>query len=425
MPADPELLADVLGAVVGAADSTEVLDRVAHLLVPRLADVVLADRLDDPDVVTRVAAVTMPGSPTLKGALGGPDARRSSSHAGGMLALITDAPAMVLRQTRAQLEAGVRSSDARRRAQATGALALGIVDLVAIGLASREHVLGVLTFASTTRPFGDDALGAMVQVATVTSLALDNARLLAAQRNVAAAMQTSLLPPLPEVAGLTLAARYDPAAQGLDVGGDWYDAFRLPDGGIAVVIGDVTGHDASAATRMAELRNLLRAVAVDRAEPPAATLTRLDLAAARLGVDASATCLFARLDPLPGSSRWRLRWSSAGHLPLLLHTRGHVELLETPADLMLGIDAGTGRTEHEREVGPGDLLLLCSDGLVEDRTSSLDERLAVLAATVQRHGALDPESLCEVLLSELVGGGSSDDVALLLVRIEDAAVTPT
>ena len=303
------------------------------------------------------------------------------------------------------------------RAQAVLARQLGATDVVVLGLGSRDRPVGVLSLVTTGAALDEEALALARDVAGALGLALDALRLREVQRDLALALQASLLPPLPQVAGLELAARCAPAASGLDVGGDWYDVFAPgPDGVLDLVIGDAAGHDTRSATRMAELRNALRTLAVDRAAGPAEVLERLDRALAALGVDGGATCLHARLAPPDGDGSRRLTWSSAGHLPPVLVVDGRARLLDGPADLMLGVDAGTRRAEASVVLAPGDVLLLCTDGLVEHRRIDLDTRLEVLRAAVERVGGDDPEALADQLLAELTPD-SEDDVALLVVRL--------
>jgi len=272
----------------------------------------------------------------------------------------------------------------------------------------------VLTVGRVAQRFQDEQIALLADLALLAGLALDGARLLQVQRSVSAALQTTLLPPLPVLAGLTLAARYLPAGQGLEVGGDWYDVFALPNGMVSLVIGDATGHDVVAAASMAQLRNLLRASAVDRCEPPDATLARLDRTTAELGASASTTCLYAQLERT--ASGQRLRWSSAGHLPPVRLRGATAELLETPPDLMLGVDPLSQRAEHVCELDPGDVLVLFTDGLVEDRRIGLDDRLDLLVRLVERAAGEHPEQLCDQLVRELAG--REDDVAVLVVRLD-------
>jgi len=411
---DAAFLTALLRVTARAADADEVLRLAGALIVEQVGDWVLADRLADPDLVVRVAALGPDGPLALPALSGLEQPRRSSAFSGGALRRLSAAATPVLHLSADDLEALLDSKDPRLRAQAELTAALGTLEVVVFGTGARGRLNGVLSVGRTTTPFSAADLALLELVALQVGLALDAARLLEAQRGVSAAMQTSLLPPLPLVPGLDLAARYQAAAQGLDVGGDWYDAFTLPDGAIAVVIGDATGHDTTAAVRMSELRNQLRALAVDRCERPSATLTRLDRTGRALAGDASATCLYAQLRR--DGSGWRLRWSSAGHLPPVLVRAGHAELAQTPPDLMLGVDPDSPRSDHEARLDSGDLVLLCTDGLVEQRRVPLDERLEVLLELVARSPGLHPEALAELVLGTLAQDGD-DDVALLAVRV--------
>jgi sigma-B regulation protein RsbU (phosphoserine phosphatase) len=409
-------LAGLAVELAGLSDSSDVLHAAAGHLVRDLASWCIADLLTDPDLVTRVVTLGRDGPLNLPPELGGADARRSSAGSGGLLVALASAPSAVLRFTGERLQQLTASEDPRTRNQARLMLTLGATDLLVMGLKARSALLGVLVVARTDGAFSDDDLAVLDGAGAITAMALDNARLLGNQRSVSAAMQTSLLPPLPTYDGITLAARYHPAMSGLDVGGDWYDAFGLPAGGLALVLGDVTGHDANAAAKMAELRNLLRAVACHQGFSPASTLSALEETTARLAVEAGATCLLATVDP-PSEGVRRLRWSSAGHLPPLLLREGKAQFLDTAADLMLGVEHGSTRTEHSTELLTGDLLVLYSDGLVEDRRSHLDERLALLARAAVEAPHPDPDYLVDWLLQEMAAGGS-DDVALLAARVD-------
>lgn len=410
----PGLLERVLEAVAGPADASRVLSELAAVLVPASADWCLADLLTPPDLVTRVVALGRDGPLVLPPDQGGVEARRSSSSAVGVLAGLVDAPGRPLRLTAADLAGLADAPDERTRAQADLARSLGSVEVVLLGLTSRAELLGVLVLGRTDRAFTDDELRDLTAAARLTGLALDGARVREAQRGVSAALQRSLLPQLPVVPGLSLAARFAPADAALAVGGDWYDAFALPDGRVAVVVGDATGHDVQAATRMAELRTLLRALAVDRQEGPARTLSRLDRAAAHLGPELSGTCVYLLLDLASRTAQW----SSAGHLPPVLLRDGRAALLETRPDLMLGVRERTERHDHALDLRPGDLLVLCTDGLVEDRRSGLDQRLEDLRQAVELDGALGPEAVVDRLLRRMASG--EDDVAVLAVRVDGA-----
>ena len=414
-----ELLPRAVRALSGSTNAARALTDLAGLLVPELADWCLADEMQPPDLVTRLVAVGRDGPLGLPLGLGPVEIRRYSAQAVGLLARLVDAPGRRLRLSAAQLGSLTASPDERVRAQAELAMALGTTDVLLLGLTSQDDVLGVLTLGRSGGEFSSRDVEQLTDVAALAGLALDRVRLRRLQRSISTALQQSLLPELPRVSGLTLAARFTPAGQGLDVGGDWYDAFLLPDGGVAVVVGDATGHDALAAARMAQLRNLLRAVAVDRLDPPAGTLTRLDEILDHVASGLSGTCVYAQVtSTVQGSS---LRWSSAGHLPPVLLRAGVAELLDTPPDLMLGVQLDTPRHDHVRDLQEGDLLVLYTDGLVEDRRTGLDQRLEVLRRLVEQHASDGPEVLADHLIRELAS--REDDVAVLVARV-DSPVSP-
>ena len=242
----------------------------------------------------------------------------------------------------------------------------------------------------------------------------------AEQRALSDRLQQALLTPPPEPDHLHVVVRYQPAAHHAQVGGDWYDAFLQPDGATVLVIGDVVGHDSSAAAAMGQLRGLLRALAYDNDEPLAATLTRTERAARGLAVSTMASVLLARIErrpDVPVTGRRTLRWTNAGHPPpILLAPDGSTRVLETKPDLVLGVDPDARRTEHRLELPDDHTLLLFTDGLVERRDSDLDEGIARLRAALTDLGTTPLEELADVLLGRLVPEHGADDVALLAVR---------
>ncbi|MFC3690114.1 SpoIIE family protein phosphatase [Aquipuribacter hungaricus] len=260
------------------------------------------------------------------------------------------------------------------------------------------------------------------EVVARAALALDNARLHRQRRHLVEELQRSMLTEPPQPDHLQVTVRYRPAADDVQVGGDWYDAFLQPDGATVLVIGDVVGHDSAAAAAMAQVRTLLRAVAADRGEAPARVLTRVDTVMDTLQVVSTATVVVARLEQteeelLRGVSR--LRWANAGHPPpVLLGADGSTRVLEADeADLLLGIDPGTGRADREVLVERGSTLLLYTDGLVERRGQSLDEGIALLRTRLEELADLPLDELCDRLLDRLVPERADDDVALVAVRL--------
>jgi serine phosphatase RsbU (regulator of sigma subunit) len=407
-----QLLARAVRSLSTTVDGGRAMADLAQVLVPEAADWCLVDLLEPPDLVTRVVALGAAGPLDLPAEHGDVQARRSSAQAAGILSRLVDAPGRRLRLTAADLAAAAGSPDLRTRRQAELAQTLGTAEVLVLGLVNGDDLLGVLSVGRCGRGFEHADAERLSDVASAAGLALSGVRLRELQRSVSTALQRSLLPPLPVVPGLALAARFVPAVQGLAVGGDWYDAFPLPDRSVAVVVGDATGHDAQAAARMAELRNLLRGTAVDAQQPPADTLSRLDRVIDHLTPELSGTCVYVQLD-LAGR---RLRWSSAGHLPPVLLRDGAAELLETQPDLMLGVRADTERVDHERDLQAGDVLVLYTDGLVEERRTPLDARLEAVRQAVQELSGRDVEQVADALVRQLPSG--DDDVAVLVLHVE-------
>jgi serine phosphatase RsbU (regulator of sigma subunit) len=213
---------------------------------------------------------------------------------------------------------------------------------------------------------------------------------------------------------MAVAVRYQPAANDAQVGGDWYDAFTLPDDRLLVVVGDVAGHDESAAAAMAQIRNLVRGIAWTGEGRPSRVLQDLDRTMLGLRVDVVATAQLVRAERR--GERLHLTWSSAGHPPPVhLRADGTAGLLLRKPDLLLGIDAETDRADHELILEAGESLVLYTDGLVERRGTSITDGLDWLEAELAGRGTLTAEQVCDHLLG-VVGDLADDDVALLVVR---------
>ncbi|MFP5219867.1 MAG: SpoIIE family protein phosphatase, partial [Actinomycetes bacterium] len=277
------------------------------------------------------------------------------------------------------------------------------------------------------REFTVDDVAMMEGFAAQVAQALRRISAAAAERASAAAaarlseaLQRSLLTEPPQPDELVIAVRYEPAAQEAQVGGDWYDAFLTESGSTLLVIGDVTGHDRTAAAAMAQIRNVLRGIAVDSTDPPAALLTRLDRAAHRLGIDALATALLVRVEGTPGQRR--IRWSNAGHPPAVLrHPDGTATVLDAEPDLLLGMDRHSPRTDHVTDLPDGSLLVLFTDGLVERRGYSIDVGIKRVVDAVVVLDHVDAGRAADAVVA---AGEQSheDDIAVLVVQ---AGPTPS
>lgn len=302
-------------------------------------------------------------------------------------------------------------------------------------------VLAVLVLRATAvRPWDADYARFMVVMSTTVAAALrdvvrrrahDDALRLRALRSeqerarateVSLALQRAVLTDPPKFDDLEVVVHYQPAAAERDIGGDWYDAFATRDGSTFVVIGDVIGHDLGAAVVMGQLRALVRAIGYDSQETPARVLQRVDAAidGLALGSAATATALVARVERTPGQRPGRLRtvrWSSAGHPPpIVVRADGRSEILAVRNDLLLGMDPGAPRRDHTVDIGPGDTLVLYTDGLIETRDSGLRARLDQLARVLEGTHTADLGSVVQTALSGMLEATADDDVAIVMVR---------
>jgi sigma-B regulation protein RsbU (phosphoserine phosphatase) len=314
------------------------------------------------------------------------------------------------------------------RRATVGYTLIALVTAALLGVHEQQYTAET-SLAQLIRLFGVGLGGAVAVVACTLRLRREEEmRRLSTQAattraavQVAEVLQRNLLGPPPQVAHLETAVRYLPATRHAEVGGDWYDAFRIPDGTTMLVIGDVAGHDAPAAATMAQTRGMLRAVAQSVPGSPTAVLAALDRAFTNLDMHTLVTVTVATLDlrPVAAGARGpvRLCWSNAGHPPpVLIGADGTVELLERTPNRLLGVSPDARRVDHEIELHPGDTLLLYTDGLVERRTVPLDEGTAWLVRELSRIGREPLDRLCDDLVAEM-GTDRDDDVALLAVRL--------
>ncbi len=232
------------------------------------------------------------------------------------------------------------------------------------------------------------------------------------EQNAAHRLQRALLPVLTEDRpGLEVSAGYRPAERTHDVGGDWYDLFTVPGDRIGLVVGDVVGHDLSAAAAMARLQTALRILA-QSGDGPAGTLSGLDRASDQIAGAFMTTVGYADYHPPTAT----LRYACAGHLPPLLLTADGARFLWGGRSAPVGV-AGVDRIEAEQHVPPGSTLIWYTDGLVERVTVPLPESLARLAERAAPLHGHDPAELCGRLLDEVSDGDTlRDDAVVLCVR---------
>jgi PAS domain S-box-containing protein len=343
----------------------------------------------------------------------------SPGHPGGDIPL--DIPSVVTLAITTRRPVLVENPDGLRRTFAEVAdldLFLSHTDeraWVGMPLLAAGSAIGALRFSfSRPRKITDEERVFLEALAGQCALAVERASLFEREHTTAETLQRSLLPDrLPSVPGIILDARYLPVTRNMEIGGDWYDAFRLPDGRLAVAAGDVMGKGLSAAAGMGRVRNALRALALTDPRP-AAVLAGLDRLFTATELDEQVTTVaYLVFDPVSGEGLA----GNAGHPPPLLLSR------DAPPRLDLG-EAGTPlgwaspRQQYVFRLPPGHTAVLYSDGLVENRRrglhSGLDELVAV-AGQAAPAVAEDPAKLLEYLVDRMLTGYEQDDDVTVLV----------
>ncbi|MFG2466018.1 SpoIIE family protein phosphatase [Streptomyces canus] len=254
----------------------------------------------------------------------------------------------------------------------------------------------------------------LTSLAGLVAQALDRARLYDAKQDLAHGLQQALLPRvLPQVDGLRVAARYLPATQGMDIGGDFYDLIRLGDTAAAAVIGDVQGHNVAAAALMGQVRTGVHAHAT-LGTPPDQVLARTNRLLTDLAPELFTSCLYAHFD----FTRRRVCLASAGHPPPLLRLPDRVTRpAVVPPGPLLGIDPDADFPLTEIPLTPGLMLVFYTDGLVETPGVDLDDSLAGLAQHLAQADERDLDLLIDDLLSKAgTAGQRTDDVAVLVLH---------
>jgi PAS domain S-box-containing protein len=286
---------------------------------------------------------------------------------------------------------------------------------VGLPLLASGAPLGALRF-SFTRPrrVADEERVFLEALAGQCALALERASMFEREHTTAETLQRSLLPDrLPTVPGIILEASYLPVTRNMEIGGDWYDAFRLPDGKLAVAAGDVMGKGLTAAAGMGRVRNALRALALTDPRP-AAVLAGLDRLFIATELEEQVTTVaYLVLDPVSGEGMA----GSAGHLPLLLLSTDAPPRLEAAA---AGTPLGwaSPRQQYAFSLPPGNTAVLYSDGLVENRKRGLDtglDELVAVAAEAPAAAVEDPALLLDYLVDRMLTGYEQDDDVTVLV----------
>jgi PAS domain S-box-containing protein len=299
---------------------------------------------------------------------------------------------------------------------------LQLRSVITVPLTARGRVFGVMTlvFAESGRRYGPADLALAEDLARRAALAVDNARIYQERDHIARTLQRSLLPPrLPDIPGMEIAGRYRAAGAGNDVGGDFYDAFEAADGSWVVVIGDVCGKGPEAAAVTGLARHTIRAAAM-RERKPSEILTTLNDAVLQQRSDHMfCTVAYVRVRPNPGGAR--LTICCGGHpLPLVLRADGTVIAAGSPGTL-LGIFPDPELVDRTVDLGPGDALVLFTDGVIEEHGDGemfgRDGMTDLLRESVGRKA----EEIAEAIEQAVVAFGPAaprDDIAIVVLRVE-------
>ena len=301
------------------------------------------------------------------------------------------------------------------------ARALGFASVIVVPLAARGRTLGVLGLVrdGSSPPFGEEDLSLAGMLAARTGLALDNARLYEERDYVAETLRRSLLPPdLPPIPGFEIGARYLPAAEGTQVGGDFYDVFEAETDRWIAVIGDVVGKGARAAAMMGLARYTIRTAAMSEGRPSAILETLNQAVLKQTDENRFCTACCVRLRRSGNDARVTI--ATGGHpLPLVLHEDGSIDVAGTPGTI-IGVFEDPVLIDRAIDLGMGDSLVLYTDGVTDERRNSdafgevrLHEALSELAGA----GA---QRIADGVVDAVVGfrsGQPRDDIAILTIKV--------
>src|SRR4051794_6110630 len=398
-------LLDAARLMARATGVTETVEQLADMVVPRLADVCLLDLVVEHGM-SRVVA--RHGDPQRQCHV-----ERLRAWAPPFRGLPAPARA-AMEEGRTRWFPDVTEewlADVVRDPEELSAVrALDLASVISVPLVADGRSLGVMTLSSDRRrpPFTAADVELAEQLGLQVGLMMAKAQRFELEARTSHTLQATLLPPSPpQGPGISVAVPYLTATHGVESGGDFYDVAPLPGEHVAIAVGDVVGHDITAAATMGQLRSVYRALLVE-GPAPSAVIDRLQASWPLLGLQRMATALFATLDLPTGL----LHIASAGHPPPLLVHDGTAEFLPVVPSRMLGAPPAPA-VEWSGVLPPGATLVLFTDGLVESRSNDIDAGLARLRTAATRAATAGPDELCDRLLGDLAGTHRADDIALL------------
>ncbi|MFG2763618.1 SpoIIE family protein phosphatase [Streptomyces rubiginosohelvolus] len=431
-------LVNEAGASIGSTlDVQRTAQELADFAVPRFADFVFVDLLENPFGGDR------PGSATPA------EGERPAMRRAGMSSVREGCPEAVVRVGDAvdfvppphdahfllagapvllpSLDPDSHGWTVEHPARAARIREFGLHSLISVPMRARDTVLGLTTFMRSQNPvpFDEDDVAPARELVARAAVCVDNARRYTREHTAALVLQRSLLPQtLRGGTAVDVAWSYLPADAKDGVGGDWFDVIPLSGARVGLVIGDVVGHGIGAAATMGRLRTAVQTLA-DMDLPPDELLARLDDLVLRLSEEeraggpaerggstvVGATCLYAVYDPTSGCCTM----ARAGHPPPVVVTPdGAVTFPDLPSGPPLGL-GGLPFESLEVVLPEGSLLGLYTDGLIEGTDRDVESGMERLGREVSR-GGLPLDDLCPAVVKELLPVPQPDDIALLLAR---------
>jgi PAS domain S-box-containing protein len=412
---EASFLAEASAELAESLDFAATLRTTARLAVPALADWCAVDVVQGDGTVRRVAAAHRERD---KEPLIAELTRRYPTGPGGL----AGTPATIRASSR-ELAPDVPDTYLESMAEDDEHLALlrqlGVRSLMTVPLRARGRTFGAMVFVSGApeRRLDRRHVELAENLATRAALAADNARLFGEREYISRTLQRSLLPPrLPDVPGVEMAARYRPAGDAGDVGGDFYDVFPTSDGQWGLAIGDVVGKGPDAAAVTALARHTLH-VAAAYEERPSHVLRALNDALLEDNPRTLLTAAYARLTVAPQP---RIELACGGHpLPLIIRTDGRVEQAGEPGTL-LGFDPTPDLVDSESPLAPGDSVVMYTDGVIESRPIADALGPRGLAELLSQCGGWSAEAIAELIdlaVQERSEGRQNDDMAVLVLHV--------
>ena len=390
-----------------------VFQRLAGVVVEELADLCLIDVLEPSGTLQRVAAAHAdPAKQPLADRLLRDYAPRTEGMHPVSRVIRTGVPEFAAEMPEEFLRSTTNDDEHFRIV-----MDLGFQSFMCAPLSARGRILGTMTFVSCRpeRRYDATDLSLALDIARPAAVRIDNARLFSERDQVARSLQEILLPEsLPTVAGFELAAMYRPGREGMEVGGDFYDVFRRPDGSLGLVIGDVCGHGPDAAAVMGLARQTVRVAGMSDSRP-SAILRVVNEVLLQGAYERFATACDVRV--IPQSSGGRIVVCSAGHpLPMVIRVDGRVETAGRHGSL-LGVTDDVELFDVPMDIHPGDALVLFTDGLIEwPSHPEVDGSLRELLSSLACRPAADIVAALEAWWLEGTGGRGPDDAAVLVLR---------